>query len=271
MQSIETIAMDSDDGGQLVNFMELIPREVRESIEQRQSMSDAERAAYDADRERRRIDQTADRLRPRFMAESGLTGDMLQCRFDAFDIRHERQQRLLDMSRRFVAQLPSDKPGLAIWGPTGRGKSHLARGIVIAAIERRIPIRAHYLICINIGRKVRAEKDLVGRVLGFDLLVLDDIEKGLSGDTPEWGSAAVKDILEHADSEGKPKLVITSECPVRTIYNKRGEALVIGHDGPKRQPPWLCGRLEKLCHWEMIDGPNGRDEQYWIDDGENWW
>ncbi len=263
--------------GEVVDFFALIPTKAKETIERINAMSDDERAVVEAEKARKAreyfLDVEAPRLRKKYMAESGLVGDMLSCTFDSFEIRHDRQGRVLDVSRRFVKQLPSNKPGLAIWGPTGRGKSHLAKAIVQAAIAKPDPIHAYYLSCIGIGRQVRSEKDLVGRVLEYELLILDDLEKGLAGDTPEWGSAAIKEILEQADTNGAPKLVTTSESPAKTIYGPNNEALVLGHDAPKRLPPWLIGRLEKLFHWEQIDGPNGREERFWIDkdEGRPYW
>ncbi len=247
--------MDSDKQtqGEVVHVQDFV-----KGILDRVTSTEGRAANDDATREfwaKRRSAALRD-LRKQYREGSSLKGAMLSSTFDAFCVRGPLQKHALHVAQKFVSHLPGVGKGLMLWGPTGRGKSHLLKAILIAAIELPEPVRVLYIPCSSLGSMVRSEREVFDNLTSYQVVAVDDIEKGLGGDSPAWAREAVKGLIDVADREKRPVLVSTSEFPLKTFTRPDG-AEVTGHD--EHLPDWLVGRLSNLFYWQEIDGPNWRE------------
>ncbi len=218
------------------------------------------------------------RLRARYRAECRLDGDMFGCTFDAFEIRDDAQKLPLKRAQRFAELLPRVTPNLMLFGPTGCGKSHLARAITICVTGRREPVNSIYVNFAEHNPLDDNDKAFLAKLMGAEHVTLDDIDKVLCRDASDPAYRAVAAILEHADSRGRPKLTGTSERCLETLRDDKGKP-VVDEEGAIVRPghdlvikPYLVGRMKKLFHWQAINGPNGRDPEYWTcEDPSRYW
>jgi DNA replication protein DnaC len=226
---------------------------------------DAEVAAADAAARRVRISD----LRKLYRENSGLRGKTLSRTFDSFHVRSQAQGTALHVARKFIEHYPNTRSGLMIYGPSGSGKSHLAQSILNAALALETPAKVLYIDCFELGAIVRRDSEFVPSVADYRLVVLDDIEKALDGDCPQWSRDAVKTILEMTANTGSPLLVATSQTQLRHVPdpNNPKKPLADGHD--RHQPEYVISRLDELFHWEPIDGPDGRHLN--AEEQRSWW
>jgi DNA replication protein DnaC len=207
-----------------------------------------------------------DRLRKQLKADSGIVGDMWERTFDAFmpSMTYPESLRALKICQAFVKHLPNTKPSLMLYGDTGRGKSHLAIAAAIAAMEQEDPLKVLYVDCVQLEAIVKKHKrsdvPLEEKMLAADLLVLDDIEKGLAGDASAWVRALIKGVLENVDSTGKPILLATSN------FSLEQHQAFLGKPGE-----WIASRLAKIFLWQHVDGENYRLREYAEREKPAWW
>ncbi|MCE5200546.1 MAG: hypothetical protein ABFD54_14965 [Armatimonadota bacterium] len=229
-----------------------------------------------AEIETKRAEAQAARLRQKYKAECLLEGDMWKCTFDSFETRDPQQEIASKTVRGFASKVPNVDRNLLLWGPTGVGKSHLAKAAMIYSLEKPTPVRCAFVECSQLGRLIKERKRLVTHLLGFEYLILDDIEKAIGGAAADWAYEAVYEIIDYVDSRGYPRLLATSRFPLRTardeqgnkLKDDKGKLLQPGHEEYVKSD--YLNRLAKMFFCRWIDGPNGRDDKY-LPEPEYWW
>lgn len=218
------------------------------------------RIAYEesvAENRRRRIRE----IRQEYREHCGLSGKQLQSTFDTFqpNLSFELQMRAFKAAQAFVRHLPNPKAGMMLWGPTGRGKSHLAKAVTIAAIDRDTPVRAVYVDCLNLENMLamakREGESLREKLLRAELLVLDDIDKALAGD-------AHFEVIRFT----KGLIAALEDHPIPVVGTTNGDLSTFKE---VLSPP-LFSRLELEFVWVQVDGINYREKL--IEEREvPWW
>jgi DNA replication protein DnaC len=231
-------------------------------------------ALIDGETEEQRQERSA--LNGRYRAEglANLRADLLRAAklpnearnqtFETFEVRSRSkggeprtsQNDAIYAARVFVDRLPDMRRGLMLYGATGCGKSHLALAIARAATQKELPVSVHYVNCFELARVMRSDPELGDWMLDCKLLVLDDLDKGLTGDAAPWVRALLKGVIDSIEKQGQPILMSTTEG---------GPA-----EWERDFKEYLVGRVKKLMHWREMIGPDGRDEKYQPEDGR-WW
>lgn len=257
-------------GGELVQipkFLYEMRPEIRESFINREysrpeRQEEIDRKASEA--AQRAEERARDVRRQQIRAGCGLKGAQWENTFRAYipNANYPAQREAVRIAELFVSKLPGVKRGLALWGPTGTGKSHLATAVAIAAMAKDDPVSVLYIDCITLDdqlrrhARVKSEPSLLEKCQDVRLVVLDDIEKALAGDAAPWVGAFVKELTNAAEQHGNPLLLVTSEFPVEPVAGQDPSRCHKAH-----LPEWFACRLGKLMHWQHIDGENYRRRQ----------
>ena len=156
----------------------------------------------------------------------------------------------------FVEAFPVVDRGLLLYGPNGVGKTHLAVGILKAAIRDK-GARGYFFETRELLKLVRdtynrsvdeTEMDVLAPVLQADLLVLDDLgaEK-----TSEWVEETMNLIVNTRYNERRP-----------TIFTSNYEDLPDEEGDPQslkaRVGFRIHSRLHEMCEFLEYEGPDYR-------------
>ena len=154
-------------------------------------------------------------------------------------------------------------------GKNGRGKTHSACQAAKAYLIRNTYRDKVVMRCWKSLRFITAqamfsqlktswdrwdqnEDDVFQRLLGVDLLVLDDLGQGVPG---EWSAANVLRLIDERGTAGKP-LAITSQYTIEELsdrYDKAGDGTMSA----------MMSRLDGWCDVIAIDGPDRRLEDFY--------
>lgn len=233
------------------------------------------------------------RERARILNKAGFTPAMRDRTFASYIPTHTLQKAGVAVARAFVDSIGKHLAkdlrklkaedlrrirGLMLWGSSGSGKSHLLQAICnAAALELPKPPRIGYIDCITLGTlDKRGKVELAEMISDVDLLALDDLDKGLSGDAPAWARDLLKSVLAIADKDRKIMLIGTTNYPLRPREAPENEGddeqrirLARCWAAQRTMPEYIIGRLDALFYWQEIDGPNARMDIE--DDEEHWW
>jgi len=185
---------------------------------QRAAFEKAGQAYYDANRPRAvawHMEQAG--IPPRF---AGATLDSFQPRKGA--------AIAMRACKRWVDGFTLDTTtGLFLQGPFGSGKTHMAIGVLRAAVERALP-HARFVNVAELLARVRAgmathEADApVRAALAAELLVLDDLaQDSLS----EWGRGIVWEVLDGRYRGNRPTILTSNASDVQ-IRERLGGAVL---------------------------------------------
>ena len=140
---------------------------------------------------------------------------------------------------------------LVLIGPTGVGKTGLASGLLLKAIQngyRGRFIRAQDLFDeMYASLADRSSRKLLNRLVGFDLLVIDEL--GYLNIKPEQANIFFK-LME--ERYRRRPTVITTNLSYDEWPNFLGNPQMVDA---------LLGRIRQFCHTVSIDGPSLRDPQ----------
>jgi DNA replication protein DnaC len=192
----------------------------------------------------------------RLMAEARIPTRYARCELGTFEHDMDSQREAYRRAAAFVEAFPVVDRGLLLYGPHGVGKTHLAVGILKAAIRAK-GARGYFFETRELLRLVRdtynrsveeTEMDVLAPVLHADLLVLDDLG---AERTSEW----VQETLG---------------LVVNTRYNARRPTIFTSNlvDSPDSTDPRTFifqlgartrSRLAEMCDWVEIRGVDVRE------------
>ena len=154
-------------------------------------------------------------------------------------------------------------------GKNGRGKTHSACQAAKAYLIRNTYRDKVVMRCWKSLRFITAqamfsrlktswdrwdqnEDDVFQRLLGADLLILDDLGQGVPG---EWSAANVLRLVDERGTAGKP-IAITSQYSIEELSDRYANA----GDGTMSA---MMSRLDGWCEVIVIDGPDRRLEDFY--------
>lgn len=192
----------------------------------------------------------------RLMAAARVPTRYARCELSTFEHDTDTQREAFRHATRFVEAFPVVDRGLVLYGPHGVGKTHLAVGILKAVIRAK-GARGYFFETRELLRLVRdtynrsveeTEMDVLGPVLGADVLVLDDLG---AERTSEW----VQETLG---------------LVVNTRYNARRPTIFTSNlvDSPDTTDPLgfihqlgarTRSRLKEMCAWVELQGADVRE------------
>lgn len=192
----------------------------------------------------------------RLLREARIPQRYHRCELATFEHDKDSQREAFRRATAFVEAFPAVDRGLLLHGPHGVGKTHLAVGILKAAIRDR-GARGYFFETRELLRLVRdtynrsveeTEMDVLGPVLKADLLVLDDL-----------GAERTSDWVQE-----------TLGLVVNTRYNERRATIFTSNltDSPDNTDPlsfiYQLGartrsRLAEMCHWVAMRGEDVRE------------
>lgn len=134
---------------------------------------------------------------------------------------------------------------LYLWGPCGVGKTHLAYAIARGCFQESLSVTI--LGASQLSRKVRMkdpdqEQEALNRLIGADILVLDDV--GTGADTA-YTRQILQEILDGRHFRDRAGLVMTSKYSIDQL------AANIADDT-------IPSRLAGMCSVIEVRGPDGR-------------
>ncbi len=202
-----------------------------------------------------------DSIRRRMRELSGLDADMWERGLETFPVRDPSQAMAIRLAACLADALPGrpNKPikrGFCLWGDTGRGKSGILQGFAMRLLEKPRPVSVLYVYCGDIT-DLGARIDIEFRAAGVQVVILDDIEKGLDDPGSKWRSASdklIRSMVTRADRTGKPIICASSNFSLET------------HKSRFRSPAWTS-KLGGLMYWHEVQGPDLRSES---DEPPNW-
>jgi DNA replication protein DnaC len=134
---------------------------------------------------------------------------------------------------------------LYIWGPCGVGKTHLAYAVARRAFEESLSVTI--LWASQVSRKVRMkdpeqEQEALDRMIGVDILVLDDLGSG--ADTA-YSRQILQEILDCRHFRDRAGLVVTSKYSIDQLAAKMVDDTI-------------PSRVAGMCSVIQVCGPDGR-------------
>lgn len=195
-------------------------------------------------------------LTERLMAEARIPSRYLRCELETFEHGGDTQREAYRRATEFVKAFPVVDRGLIYYGPNGVGKTHLAVGILKAAIRDK-GARGYFFETRELLRLVRdtynrsvaeTEMDVLAPVLHADLLVLDDLGAERSS---EWVQETLGLVVNTRYNERRPT-VFTSNL-VDSPDNTDPRTFIYQLGARTRS------RLKEMCDWVEIQGFDVRE------------
>ena len=202
---------------------------------------------------RRNLEQT-------LLAEAGIPRRYQKCSFSTFTTYpNEDLLRAVDKARGFAADFPVVEKGLLLIGRPGIGKTHLA----VAALREvvlRTGARALYYDTRTLLSTIRStfnpvtrasEAEVLDRVIGAELLVLDDLG---AERTTDWVEDTMNLIVNTRYNDRRPTIFTTNYHDLPDHEDLDSLYVRVGFR--------MYSRLREMCEFLEYDGPDYRELDY---------
>lgn len=198
------------------------------------------------------------RVRIRLFNEARLPSEYHSKRLEPFEELHSSQSlAVLHLTRYRQAYVPKSR-GLLLWGPPGRGKTHMICALVrYLTLERGI--RARFVdffdlcneirLCYAAGRSI---EDLILPLIETDVLAIDELGKGRGRDLED---TVLDQIVCRRYNSGRTLVATTNfdasgTAPVPGVEDKNLLSVRVGDR--------VFSRLQEMCDFLLISGPDHR-------------
>ncbi|MCC7124567.1 MAG: ATP-binding protein, partial [Acidobacteria bacterium] len=192
----------------------------------------------------------------KLMREARIPQRYHRCELTTFEHDMDSQREAYRRATAFVEAFPVVDRGLLLFGPHGVGKTHLAVGILKAAIRQK-GARGYFFETRELLRLVRdtynssvdeTEMDVLGPVLKADLLVLDDLG---AERTSDWVQETLGLVVNTRYNERRPTIFTSN---LKDLSDSTDPNSFIFQLGARTR-----SRLHEMCDWVEIRGVDVRE------------
>ncbi len=192
----------------------------------------------------------------RLMGEARIPHRYGRCELSTFDHDMDSQREAYRRATAFVDAFPVVDKGLLLYGPHGVGKTHLAVGILKAAIRSK-GARGYFFETRELLKLVRdtynrsvdeTEMDVLAPVLKADLLVLDDLG---AERTSEWVQETLGLVVNTRYNERRPTIFTSNLVDSPDNTDPRSFIFQLGAR--------TRSRLAEMCDWVEMQGVDVRE------------
>ncbi|MCC7243453.1 MAG: ATP-binding protein [Acidobacteria bacterium] len=203
-----------------------------------------------------RCDCWRDAVVARQLNEARVPQRYARCELSTFDHDMDSQREAYRRATAFVEAFPVVDRGLLLYGPHGVGKTHLAVGMLKAAIRTRGACGYFFetrellrLVRDTYNRSVdETEMDVLAPVLKADLLVLDDLG---AERTSEWVQETLGLVVNTRYNERRPTIFTSNLTDSPDSTDPRSFIFQLGAR--------TRSRLLEMCDWVEIRGVDVRE------------
>jgi DNA replication protein DnaC len=192
----------------------------------------------------------------RLMREARVPQRYLRCELATFEPDTDSQREAYRLARTFVDAFPIVERGLLLYGKHGVGKTHLAVGILKAAIRDK-GARGFFFETRELLKLVRdtynrsveeTEMDVLAPVLKADLLVLDDLG---AERTSDWVQETLGLVVNTRYNERRPTIFTSN---LSDPADSTEPSSFIYQLGARTR-----SRLLEMCDWVEMEGVDIRE------------
>lgn len=192
----------------------------------------------------------------RQMEEARIPQRYARCELSTFEVGTDSQREAYRRAVSFIDAFPAVDRGLVLHGRQGVGKTHLAVGVLKAAIRTR-GARGYFFETRELLRLVRdtynrgadeTEMEVLGPVLKADLLVLDDLG---AERTSEWVQETLGLVVNTRYNERRATIFTSNLVDLSDSTDPRSFIFQLGAR--------TRSRLLEMCHWVEMQGVDVRE------------